>query len=193
MTRFADLDPETSPVGRCIILPGRRYTPDGPLLFFAAQVALAHAWSVRQVWWDPPQSASAEEEVTWVGDQLTAAAADHDGPVLVVAKSLGTLAARAAAEARYDAAWLTPLLTEPDLVAPLASYEARQLITIGSEDPCFDRHVLDGLPGEHLVVAGDHVLRVPGDPAAMVASHDRFVRAFDTWLSTASPGSVGTA
>jgi hypothetical protein len=44
--------------------------------------------------------------------------------------------------------------------------------------------VLDALPGERLVVAGDHVLRVPGDPAAMVAIHDRFVRSFDAWLTS---------
>ena len=36
------------------------------------------------------------------------------------------------------------------------------------------------------MVAGDHVLRVPGDAAAMVASHEEFVRAFDAWLATVS-------
>jgi hypothetical protein len=40
------------------------------------------------------------------------------------------------------------------------------------------------LPGTNLVVPGDHILRVPGDPAAMVASHEQFIRAFDAWLLT---------
>ena len=90
----------------------------------------------------------------------------------------------------YEAAWLTPLLTEPDAAAPLLSYPAAQLVVIGASDPYLDQDVLDALSGEHLVVPGDHVLRVPGDPAAMVASHDRFVRAFDAWLGTLSTSSI---
>lgn len=39
------------------------------------------------------------------------------------------------------------------------------------------------LPGNHVLVPGDHVLRVPGDPAAMVASHAHFVTAFGAWLA----------
>jgi hypothetical protein len=44
--------------------------------------------------------------------------------------------------------------------------------------------VFEALPGTRLLVAGDHILRVPGDAAAMVASHEQFVRAFDAWLTT---------
>jgi hypothetical protein len=135
------------------------------------------------VWWEVPRLDEAEE-VAWVGDQLDAAVDGYDGRVLVVAKSLGTLAAARAAERAYDAAWLTPLLTEADLAEPLLSYPAEQLVVIGADDPYLDRDVLDALPGEHLVVAGDHVLRVPGDPAAMVTSHEQFVAALDAWLRT---------
>ena len=41
--------------------------------------------------------------------------------------------------------------------------------------------VLDALPGQRLVVPGDHIPRVPGDTAGMLASHDRFVRSFAAW------------
>lgn len=183
MTRYVDYAPDGIPVGRCIVLPGSKYTPDGPMLFFAAQVALMRGWSVRQVWWEVPQFSSDAEEVVWVGSQLDAAVDGFAGRVLVVAKSLGTLAARLAAARGYDAAWLTPLLTESDLAEPLLSYPAAQLVVIGSSDPYLSQEVLDALPGERLVVAGDHILRVPGDAAAMVASHDRFVRSFDAWLT----------
>lgn len=184
MTRYADYAPEGVPVGRCVVLPGRQYTPDGPLLFFATQVALGRGWDVRQVWWDAPDGQSDDEEVAWVGDQLDAALEGHDGRVLVVGKSLGTLGAARAAEREYDAAWLTPLLSDPGAAGPLTSYPARQLIVIGREDPFLDRQVLDSLPGTAVLVDGDHVLRVPGDPAAMVAAHARFVEAFDAWLQT---------
>jgi hypothetical protein len=184
VTRCVDYFADGSAVGLCVVLPGRTYTPDGPLLFFAAQTALMRGWDVRQVWWDVPDLDDAEE-VAWVGDQLDAAIDGHDGPVLVVAKSLGTLAASRAALRGYDAAWLTPLLTEPDLAAPLMSYPARQLVVVGSDDPYFDEEVFGSLPGERLAVPGDHILRVPGDASGMVASHDRFVRSFDSWLATA--------
>jgi hypothetical protein len=181
--RYVDYSADGSAVGRCIVLPGGRYTPDGPLLFFAAQAALMRAWDVRQVWWDVPEMEDGEE-VAWVGDQLDAAVDGYDGRVLVVAKSLGTLAGSRAASRGYDAAWLTPLLTEPDLAAPLLSYPARQFVVVGSDDPYFDQAVFEALPGERLCVRGDHILRVPGDPSGMVASHERFVRSFDAWLGT---------
>jgi hypothetical protein len=104
--------------------------------------------------------------------------------VLVVAKSLGTLAAPRAAAHGYDAAWLTPLLTDREAAEALLSYPASQFVVIGSSDPYLSREVLDVLPGSCLVVAGDHILRVPGDVAAMVASHEQFIRAFDHWLTT---------
>ena len=166
------------------MLPGRRYTPDGPLLFFAAQVALTRGWDVRQVWWEPPELASDQEEVTWVGEQLDAAVEGYDGRVVVVAKSLGTLAVVRASRLGLPAAWLTPLLSEPDLAEALRTYPAPQLVAIGSDDPYLRRDVLASLPGERLLVPGDHVLRVPGAPAAMVESHAQVVEAFDAWLTT---------
>ncbi|MCD4525921.1 hypothetical protein [Nocardioides sp. cx-173] len=183
MTRYVDLAPEGASVGRCVVLPGRQYTADGPLLFFATQVALDRGWDVRQVWWEAPARGGGADEITWVGDQLDAAVGGYDGRVLVVGKSLGTLAAARAAARGYDAAWLTPLLNEPDAAAPLLTYPAAQLVVIGSEDPYLSRDVLDALPGERRVVAGDHVLRVPGDVAASVASHGLVARMFDAWLA----------
>lgn len=186
VTRYVDRSGDGATLGRCVILPGSRYTPDGPLLFFAAEVALGRGWDVRQVWWDVPRFGNDAEEVAWVEDQLEAAVDGHDGRLLVVAKSLGTLAAARAAALGLDAAWLTPLLSEPDLAEPLLSYPARQFVMIGCADPYLDRDVLGALPGERVVVPGDHVLRVPGDPAAMVAGHEQFVREFDAWVGSLS-------
>lgn len=193
MTRYADHAAQGAPVGRCVVLPGRQYTPDGPLLFFAGQAALMRGWELRQVWWEASErgSLSIADEVKWVGDQLDAALDGYSGRVLVVAKSLGTLAASRAAERGWDAAWLTPLLTERQAVEPLLSYPAAQFVAIGSSDPFFSQEVLDLLPGTRVVVDGDHVLRVPGDPVAMVASHERYIRAFDRWLTTV-PSDTGS-
>lgn len=187
MSRYVDYPSDGTPVGRCVVLPGRQYTADGPLLFFAAQTALTRGWDVRQVWWEAPPRNSwpIGDEIAWVGTELDAAVDGYDGQILVIGKSLGTFAAPLAAARAYDAAWLTPLLTEPDIADVLMTYPARQFIVIGSSDPFLSEEVFEALPGERLLVAGDHVLRVPGDPSAMVASHGRFVRAFDAWLAAA--------
>jgi hypothetical protein len=139
MTRYADYATDGTTLGRCVVLPGSKYTPDGPMLFFAAQVALMQGWDVRQVWWEVPRYSSEADEVAWVGAQLEAAVDGYTGRVVVVAKSLGTLAASAAAAHGYDAAWLTPLLTEPDLAEPLLSYPAAQLVVIGPRTPTSTR------------------------------------------------------
>jgi hypothetical protein len=167
------------------VLPGRRYSPDAPLLFFAAQVALARRWAVRQVWWDAPAAPSEDVAVdlAWVAKQLDAARADIGGPVLVVAKSLATLAAPAAALLDLPAAWLTPLLTVPAVAGALLAYPTDQFVLIGTEDPCLLPEVFDALPGRRLLVPGDHGLTVAGDPLASLAGHESFVRAFDEWLA----------
>ena len=183
-TRYVDHAAEGTAVGRCVVLPGRQYTAEGPLLYFAAQAALMRGWNVRQVWWEAAERGSlvTADEMDWVGDQMDAALSGYTGRVLIVAKSLGTLAATRAAAKGYDAAWLTPLLAEPDAAEPLLSYPASQFVVIGSSDPYLSRDVLEVLPGTSLVVPGDHILRVHGDPVAGVASHEQFVQAFDAWL-----------
>ena len=185
MSRYDDRVTDGPAVGPCVVLPGRQHSPDGPLLFSAAPVALHHGWDVRQVWWDAAErgSASAEDEVAWVGDELDAALEGHDDPVLVIGKSLGTLGARRAAERGLDAVWLTPLLNEPSIAEVLLAYPAEQLVVIGEHDPFLDLEVLDALPGEHVLVPGDHVLSVPGQPLESVRSHERVVRALDAWLA----------
>lgn len=188
-SRYVDHVVEGTAVGRCLVLPGRQYTPDGPLLFFATQAALMRGWNVRQVWWEAPERGSLPiaDEMDWVGDQLNDALEDYTGRQVIVGKSLGTLAARRAADRCLDAAWLTPLLTEPDAAKPLLTYPASQFVMIGSSDPYLSREVLDVLPGTRLVVPGDHVLRVADDVAAMVGSHEQFIRAFDAWLVSLQP------
>lgn len=187
VTPYVDLAAETSPQGvrgLCVVLPGRQYSPDAPLLFFAAQVALARGWHVRQVWWDPAARGAleVEDEAVWVGEQLRAAAEGYDGRLVVVAKSLGTLAAPVAADLGCPAAWLTPLLTEPLVSEALLAYPAPQLTAIGESDPYLDRTVLAALGGRTVLVPGDHVLRVPGDPGAMLAAHTEVTLALDAWL-----------
>lgn len=77
---------------------------------------------------------------------------------------------------------MTPILTDPGVAAALRGYPNRQFTLIGTDDPYVERDTFDALPGERLLVPGDHVLRVAGDPPAMAASHLEFVRALDARL-----------
>ena len=186
MSRYVELGTDRPSRGLCVVLPGRQYTCDAPLLFFATHTLLAHGWDVRHVWWEAPgrDSLTVADEVAWVEAELAAALEGYDGRVLVLGKSLGTLATAAASDRAYDAVWLTPLLTEPSLAAAHAAYAGRQLVVIGDADPYLDRDVLASLPGRQVVVPGDHVLVSPGEPLATVDSHRQVVAALDTWLES---------
>jgi hypothetical protein len=152
-------EPDGEPVGTGVVLPGRGYPPAAPGLAYAGYVLRAAGWRVRDVWWDPPAngSLSLDGEVAWVGDQLAAATAEVPGPVLVVGKSLGTYAARLAAERSYPAIWLTPLLTDPVLVEGIRANPARQLLVGGTADHLWDADVAASLAAD-----GCDVLQIDG-------------------------------
>ncbi|MBF4160074.1 hypothetical protein [Nocardioides acrostichi] len=186
MSRYVDQMPAEEPVGRCVVLPGTGYVPDAPLLFLVGQLALAHGWAVRQVWWTPPDIEDGAE-AAWVAGELDAALAEpFDGVgdrTLVVGKSLGTAGAARAAELKLPAIWLTPLLTYSDLAAPLLRYPTAQLVVIGEGDRYLDRDVLGVLPGRHALVPGDHAMLVPGEPFATWQAHREVMAAVDGWLA----------
>ena len=179
-------EPEGDPVGLGVVLPGRGYPPSAPACAYAGYALLAAGWRVRDVWWDPPANGllSIDDEVGWVGDQLASATADVTGPVFVVGKSLGTYAARLAAERSYPAIWLTPVLTEPALVEAIRANPARQLLVGGTEDRLWDADVAASLAADRCDVLQldglTHGLVDPADPVrsaeALVESTRAMVR-----------------
>ncbi|WP_446663882.1 hypothetical protein [Flexivirga sp. B27] len=127
--------PRTEPVDhvakRVIVLPGRAYPIDAPLLFWTAAGLVEDGWFVQAVRWQRPPM-----EADFVRDALEKAlreapAADQ---TLVVAKSLGTLAAPHVAELDLPAVWLTPVLTDELVAQALSTYPATQLVVGGSAD-----------------------------------------------------------
>jgi hypothetical protein len=160
-------------VGLAVILPGRGYPPAAPGCAYAGYALRAAGWRVRDVWWDPPDNASlsVDGEVAWVGEQLTAAVAGHTGAVFVVGKSLGTYAARLAAELASPAIWLTPVLTLPEVVDGIRANPARQLLVGGTADRLWDTDI-----AASLAAGGCDVLQLDGighglnDPSDAVRS-----------------------
>lgn len=135
-------DPNSGPSSKvAIVLPGSGYSPSHPLLEFGRQSLLQHGWTVQQLWWDQPRGIHDRDATSeWVREQASAvldAEADCD-QLLVVAKSLGTLASPVVAERGLDAIWMTPLFSMPGSIEAIqagAANGAHQLLVGGLCDP----------------------------------------------------------
>lgn len=90
--------------------------------------------------------------------------------MFVVGKSLGSAAAPLVAERGFSAVWLTPLLTDPQVVAGLRATRAPFLLVGGTSDALWDGKVARDLTPFVLEVDGaDHGMEVPGPLAASAA------------------------
>lgn len=150
------------------LLPGRGYTPDGPLLHYATLLLRHRGWTVRQLWWDPPPS-SADD----VQHRVRAALKDVEATVqLLVGKSLGTFGLPVAVDLAMPGIWLTPVLTDDVLAAAVPALRTPSLLVGGTADDLWDGarartgdpelvHVFE-VPG------ADHSVEIPGDELASV-------------------------
>ncbi|WGL52865.1 hypothetical protein P5P86_03350 [Nocardioides sp. BP30] len=177
-----DLGPARDEVGLLVVLPGRGYHPDKPLLAVATQAAVDLGWRVRQVWWKAPE----QVDTAWAGAQLADAVSGYDGPVRLLAKSLASLAAHEAARAAYGSCWLTPLLGRDDVVEGIAANRATQLLVGGTADEAWDSATAQRLAGRGVEVlelpGADHSLNARGRNAT-ASAHAEFIRVFGRWLA----------
>jgi hypothetical protein len=153
---------EGDPARTAIMLPGAMLA-GMPSLAFAQQGLTAAGWRVVQVWdefLDRSQDADA-----WVHERLAAAVrhAAEARQVLVVAKSLSTRAAADAAEYKWPAVWLTPLLNDERIVVSLRRRTAPALLVGGTEDPLWDGRIAREISDDVLELDGaDHGLAEVG-------------------------------
>lgn len=169
-----------------VVVPGARYLPFAPLLWFAREVALAHGWSVLEVW-DEYRDRS-EDPWHWVEERAEAALA-HAGAAakLLVAKSLASRAVTIAAERGLPGIWLTPLLREPEIAQGFEQLRAPALLVGGTADESWDGELARRSGHEVLELPGaNHALQLDRDPLgsldalrAVVARIDSFFAARD--------------
>jgi len=188
-TRYVDLGPsrDDGAVGLLVVLPGEGYHPDKPLLAVATQLAVDLGWQVRQVWWKVPSDADG----AWAGAELEVALAGvsrDELPIRLLAKSVASLAAPAAAQAAYSTCWLTPLLGRAEVVEGIRVNQAPQLLVGGTADRAWAPEVAQTLMisaphAETLQLPGaDHALAVKGNKNATASAHAEFIRTFGRWL-----------
>lgn len=172
-----------------VLAPGRNYSPDAPLLWYARVAALNAGWSVTDLEWDAEQLA--EKPVAHVNDVVTAALDAHPaGLTVVLAKSVGTMAVSAAADRGLPGVWLTPLLTSHHVRAQLPDLRGPQLHVGGTADGVWVR---DNVPGHHHVLelpGADHALQVPGDTTASLENLRAVTERVAAFLETCRHGTA---
>lgn len=184
-TRWLPERTDRDPDRVAVLIPGNGYTPDRPLLHFARAVLLRHGWSTRQLWWSTRPPADPQQWPAWVHDQVTAVLdQERASRVMLVGKSLGTMAATLAAERSLPAIWLTPLLDQPWLVGRLRRATAPALLVGGTADPMWLPAVARDLPHPWLECDGaDHGLETDDDPVNSAQLLTRVVARMDAFVA----------
>lgn len=158
-----------------VVLPGSGYPALAPVLHWPARLLAAAGWRLAVVVWNP-ETEGGDDPVAFVLRALQQAAGDAL-PDLLLAKSLGTLAAPWAAEHDVPGIWLTPLLGEQPVLDALRGMDERSIAVGGSRDRLWRSGALDDAAIEVLEVPGaDHALELPDWRASLAAQAQVFER-----------------
>jgi hypothetical protein len=161
-----------------VVIPGGAFGPAAGMLQYAGAVAEGRGATVHRHWWSRPPSDPVGD---WVSDELSPLLGTRP---LLIGKSLGTNAARLAADHHLPAVWLTPLLTDPWVVDGLSRATAPCLLIGGTSDPFWDSDRARALcPHVLEIPAADHGLQVPGPVSDSIAVLARVVAAIDDFLA----------
>lgn len=139
-----------------IVLPGLRYTADGPLLYYPTNLLLAMEADVLRVeytyWRADFQTLKHDEQAHWIFTDATASyqaamAQRHYTRLTFIGKSLGTLSMghvlrTETLPSQVETIWLTPLIRNDRLRGQIQQFEQRSLLVIGTADPHYDSAVL---------------------------------------------------
>jgi hypothetical protein len=170
-----------------LTIPARRYGPYTPLLMFGSGAAEERGARVHTMTWqrmDELKAIPFEKWGPWAHAQV-ATVLDDLAPAqpMLIAKSLGTHAARLAAERNLPAVWLTPLLTDDALVSGLKAANAPFMLIGGTEDTFWDGRVARALTPHVLEIEGaNHGMYVPGPLARSAAVLGQVVTAVEEFL-----------
>lgn len=172
-----------------VVVPGRLYGPQAPLLDLAGQALADLDATVETVTWTVPDGLPEIAAEPFVRSHVLAAlhrlATTAPGlrPV-VIAKSLGTHAAGLAAERQLPAIWLTPLLYDDVIAAAIARNPAPALLVGGTRDPSWNPTAAAGT-GKAVVTIddADHGLRPMGPLRAYTDALGTVGTAMEEFLS----------
>ncbi|MDG4763418.1 alpha/beta hydrolase [Solwaraspora sp. WMMD406] len=122
-----------------IIVPGRGYGPQAPLLHLAGEALTDLGATIETITWTVPDGLLDIGPEPFVRVHVSAALhrlADAEPGMrpVIIGKSLGTYAAGLAAERQLPAIWLTPLLYDDAVTKAIARNPAPALLVGGTRD-----------------------------------------------------------
>lgn len=181
-----------------IILPGRGYGPQGPVLHLPRLVLQQIGAHVEAVTY-PLDSGQLPDDAGWasfhaaVHAQVDALLARHRPIRLTfVAKSLGTIAMAGLDIERHlgervEAIWITPLWERDDVRRGALHLNIRSLVVAGSADPMhhaeYHDEICHTLDASSLVIAdADHSLEIPGDVNRTLTAYSHLTAAVERFL-----------
>jgi hypothetical protein len=170
-----------------VVLPGARYLPFAPLLWYAREVAMARGWSVLEVW-DEYLDRS-EDPWRWVFERAEAAFR-HAGDAgrALVTKSISSRAVTMAAEMGLPGIWLTPLLRDDEIATGFEQLSAPALVVGGTADESWDGELARRAGHDVLELEGaNHALQIEGDPLASIDVLRRVVDRMDAFVAALGP------
>ena len=173
-----DHHPVDATRGTVLMLPGRAYPCRMSLLAWTTRALQASGWRGLQAEWDASEVPDDPRVFVEGAARRLDEMERRTGPVLVVAKSLGTLAAHWGAERGYPAVWLTPVLEAAGLrplPGQIRAYPTDNLVVGGTADPLWQ----PGFRGTGQVLEladADHGLEV-ADWQASLRLHERIAAA----------------
>lgn len=188
-TRVTEGDPDRV----AVILPGRAYTADMPLLWYARTVLSFQGWTVHSISWPTDLPAATVRDVAATAiDQARGGSAGQAGSAptsntptscLIIGKSLGSLALPLAVQRGLPGIWLTPLLFEQAVITAAQHLGPQHLLVGGTEDQAtWDREVAHHSGAQLLEIpSADHTLQVSGDLDHTLAALERVVDAINAF------------
>lgn len=126
-------EPPIAPVGEALVLPGANFEVLHPALYWPTQILLQRGWRIIRARWTWTEEA-ADDPWQAISHTLDLMLGHAQGLRRVyLAKSVGTLAADAAARDGVPGIWLTPL-TSDERVARAIRSSPRSLLVAGTRD-----------------------------------------------------------
>jgi hypothetical protein len=166
-----------------ILLPGAGYTSAHPLLHFTRAVLEVHGWTVVEASWPADEAArrNADQMTSTIAAELIDSAGFRQ--LLIVGKSIGSLAIPLAAERGLAGIWFTPLLRRATVADALERLPDPTLLIGSTGDETWDGDAARRSNHQVLELTdANHGLELGGDPLGsidalrtVIAAVDRFV------------------
>ena len=171
-----------------MLVPGQRYSTDGPLLMYPGLAVERRGGHAHRLSWVAPEFADDDHARAWVIEHVTAAidatvAATGVAAPVVIGKSLASLSAPVVADRGLTAIWLTPILTDGPVVSALRAAQGPCLLVGGTADQSWDGRTARLVTPDVLEVEdADHGMLVPGALSASAMVLGQVIRAVEDFL-----------